>query len=243
MSWTDSKKECILVSPSDTSNDAIVQRLAPNSMMTNASTKTHSTNQACKEMMKRKKSWADVQWMQWSNTYQNEWRKDNLLQILQIARILDFDQSLRQPQRWHIHFCCRQITGSTVSMFEVEEVELYPNYLIFVVIPINILLWLWGLWQLGTGRRPINMIGKVRSVLKICMTKVKEGRVTTKQICHQFRGLPSNWNPWGCEPRVISGEANFRGQVSLPSRQYSVLLLQVPAWWADPSKANNDGMM
>jgi hypothetical protein len=42
------------VSPSDTSNDAIVQRLAPNSMMTNASTKTHSTNQACKEMMKRK---------------------------------------------------------------------------------------------------------------------------------------------------------------------------------------------
>jgi hypothetical protein len=56
MSWTDSKKECILVSPSDTSNDAIVQRLAPNSMMTNASTKTHSTNQACKEMMKRKKS-------------------------------------------------------------------------------------------------------------------------------------------------------------------------------------------
>jgi len=39
------------------------------------------------------------------------------------------------------------------------------------------------------------------------------------------------------------GKLSSEGKCPCHQDNYSVLLLQVPAWWADPSKANSEGMM
>ena len=101
--------------------------------------------------------------------------------------------------------------GALVKLWTETSVENHSNYLIFFAISINLLLWGRESWALRTylpKKIEVFLHCRIRSIIGISMTEVKDQRITNKTLRRNCLGILN------IEEKITTQQLTFIGKVT-----------------------------